>query len=159
MNDVYSVKELSKDRSSSYVKALLLCIDDIVHNYYRCVLFVSRSDSGTALAWANQLYQPQPKRARRPYIIRLGQRNPRIILFQSPSGAPYKAASGCQLKPRLRGVGRGNNTVAMQNFNRSYFGRFKSNGHGTWPTTLLPAPLRMLTSMTIFGLSRDQNKK
>ena len=31
----------------------------------------------------------------------------------------------------LRGVGRGNNTVAMQNFNRSYFGRFKSNGHGT----------------------------
>ena len=26
---------------------------------------------------------------------------------------------------------RGNNTVAMQNFNRSYFGRFTSNGHET----------------------------
>ena len=59
----------------------------------------------------------------------------------------------------LRGVWRGNNTVAMQNFNRSYFGRFKSNGHETWPTTLLPGPLRMVRSMTIFGLSRDQNKK
>ena len=59
----------------------------------------------------------------------------------------------------LRGVWRGNNTVAMRNFNRSYFGRFTSNGHETWPTTLLPRHLRMVRSMTIFGLSRDQNRK